>query len=81
MEKTFSPIPKKNKTVVMDFPEAMRKIIEGKKITRLLWDDSEEYCLFKDGWLSIHTRNNFHKWLVNDGDLMATDWVEVKETN
>lgn len=59
---------------VMTFPEAMAEVVKGKKVTRVEWKDVNEYGIFADGWLTIHTQGAFHKWLVNDGDLLATDW-------
>lgn len=59
----------------MDFPDAMREIMAGHTITRLSWDSNDEYCLVKNGILSIFTKGALHSWLVSDGDMQGTDWV------
>lgn len=64
----------------MDFPDAMREVIGGKKVARVSWGD-EDYCLVKEGWLTIFTKGKFYTWHVNDGDLEGQDWIIVKENN
>ena len=61
-------------TNTMGFPDAMAAIIAGKMVTRAVWNDTSEYGILADGWLTIHTQGEFHVWKVNDGDLNATDW-------
>jgi hypothetical protein len=60
--------------VLLTFPEAIVELIKGRKITRDEWNDVNEYGVLADGLLTIHTKGVFNKWLVNDGDLLATDW-------
>lgn len=66
----------------MDFSEAIRKIIDGKKVTRLEWGSKDEYCCISGEFLAIHHKGDAddHSWLVRDGDLLATDW-QVVESN
>jgi hypothetical protein len=78
-ELSVSPVPKKKTVGGFDFPEAMKQIIAGKKVTRLDWGGNGDYCLFKDNWLMIFTKGQFHRWLVNDGDLMGQDWITLPE--
>ncbi len=76
-----SPVPKKKqKPVTFTFPEAMQVVIDGGRVTRLDWNTNAEYGLLKDGWLTIH-RGEFHRWLVNDGDMVATDWIKLPDVN
>lgn len=84
MEEDMSPLPKKKviqEPETMTFPEAMEQVIKGKKITRIEWDSREDYGLLKDGFLLIHNKKDFHKWMITDGDLLATDWVILVEPN
>ena len=64
----------------MDFPEAIRQIINGKKVARVAWGNND-YGLLKDGWLKVFTNNTFFIWKVNDGDLEGNDWIVVGEVN
>jgi len=64
----------------MDFPDAIREIISGKKVARVSWANDDYGCM-KDGWLTIYRNNKFNTWLVNDGDTDGQDWVIVGEVN
>ena len=55
----------------MNFPDALYKVIEGKKITRIEWDNHNIYVLLRDGFLSIFQDGKFSRLLVSDGDLTA----------
>lgn len=77
----LTPIPRKQgESITMDFPDAIKEIINGKKVKRISWPD-EDQGLLKDGWLTIFTRGAFHTWSVNDGDLEGQDWIVIKEGN
>ena len=74
---TTSPILKKAiKTEYLTFYEALRELAENKrKITRVEWGSKMEYGFLSiDGYLSIYTQGAEHRWLVNDGDILAQDW-------
>ena len=60
----------------MDFPDAIRKVIAGKKIHRLEWSDKEYYIFLNGDLLSIHKPDgNNYKIILNEGDLIGIDWV------
>lgn len=82
MEKTLTPrvIKKVPEAKTMDFLDAMREIIAGNKVARLSWSNPD-YCLLKDGWLSIYTKGEFHTWSINDGDMEGNDWIITMEAN
>jgi len=64
----------------MDFPEAIRAIIKGKKITKLEWNDKEIYGVLNDNILMLHKRDGvMYKWMLSDGDLLGEDWIVVGE--
>ena len=69
----LSPNPQEAQ-VLMNFPDALAELIKGSKITRVAWKN-EDYCVLADGWLSIKRDDKFFVWKVNDGDLLAVDWV------
>lgn len=72
-----SPILKARKEV--DFPEAMRAVIAGNKVSKLEWGDDEVYGLLKDGFLKLHKGDgSFHQWIISDGDLLGLDWVIIR---
>ena len=61
----------------MGFVDAIQAIIAGKKVARISWGNTD-YCLMKDGWISIYTKGAFHAWKINDGDISGEDWLVVK---
>ncbi len=78
----ISPLPKKRKVnKLLTFPEAIKEIMKGRKVTRVEWDSNEEYAFLKDEFLSIHTRGKDHTWLVRKVDMDGTDWVVLPEAN
>ena len=80
-EESLTPIPRKEgQAITMDFPNAMRQVIAGKKVKRMSWSD-DDYGFLKDEWLSIRTKGAFHTWLVSAGDLEGNDWITLPETN
>jgi hypothetical protein len=77
---TRSPIPTR-KPVELTFPDAIREVINGKRITRLAWETNDSWGELKDGYLMIFIRGEYHVWSVNDGDLFAIDWVVLPQQN
>jgi len=80
MENTTSPTPQqtgaKSPTATMNFPQAMEKVIEGKKIHKIEWKDKEFYGFLNGEFLSLHKpdgRN--YKWIISDGDLNGDDYI------
>ena len=74
----LTPAPKKAMT--MSFYDALKRINEGKMVKRITWAN-KDYCLMKDGWLTIYTKGDFHTWSVNDGDFEGQDWIIITEPN
>jgi hypothetical protein len=66
-----------HKARTMDFPTAIREVINGKKIRRESWPDIRDYCELKNGWLLILRGDKFFTWSINDGDLEGQDWVII----
>ena len=77
LNKKSSPVVSTSKPISLSFPEAMNEVINGAKITRVEWNDVEEYGYLKDGWLTIHTKGKDCIWKVGDGDMNNNDWVVI----
>jgi len=77
MEQSHSPLPKEAKKL-MDFPEAITKVMLGEKVTREEW--GEEYHGFLNGeYLSLHKPDgNNYQWIISSGDLEAKDYIIIK---
>ena len=71
--------------VQLDIYEALKQIADGKRVTRIIWNDKREYCLFdkKTGFLSVHKAGEpgvmLRPWLINDGDLEGLDWIVLED--
>lgn len=62
----------------LTFPEALSKILEGERVTRLEWENESEYGLMlSDGFLGIRHDNQLYSWKLHQSDLLAEDWVIV----
>lgn len=71
-----SPIPMPG----MSFPDALKAVIEGKKITKVEWGDSKIYGVLENGFLVIHREDGrAHSWIISEGDLMGNDWIVLGE--
>ena len=75
-----SPVPAKE-IVQYSFMDAIRQVLLGKRITRIAWADNQEFGLLKDTYLTIHTKGEYHQWIINDGDLGAIDWIILPPQN
>ena len=70
--------PQKVKLDVFSFDEAIKQVILNKKISRVEWDNKNEYGYLKDSWLTIHKPDGTdYVWTVSDGDVLATDWFLI----
>lgn len=78
MEK--SPVIK-SKPQELTFPEAIKSLIEGKRISRVSWGDVPDYGLMKDGYLMICRNGNFFRWVVSESDMVGVDWIVLATTN
>ncbi len=71
---------------LMNFFDALRKLAEGKRIARISWGNAD-YGVLKDGYVTVfHQKEgeklaDFHKWLINDGDLTADDFIVLPDLN
>lgn len=74
--KGMSPTPPK--IVEMDFPDALREVIAGKKITKLEWTNKAVYGYLKDERLTLRKDDGkpYH-WILSDADIRGTDFVVV----
>jgi len=82
MEQSPTPTRVKVKDAnLMKFPEAMQEIINGKKVQRLEWKESQGedyYSILTGGFLMLHKPDNKHyQWIINDGDLEADDYILI----
>ena len=81
--KEIKPVPDLAKmgTIVMDFPVALRHVIEGRRITKLEWKDSSVFLHLSEGFLLIHKADGTNtRLLLSDGDLLGKDWTVLQDT-
>jgi hypothetical protein len=81
MMKNTSPvgIKKEKPVVMMDFPSAMKEVIQGRKVRRIEWESEEVFVFLHDKYLSIqYPGKSPSPLLVSDGDLMGEDWIVLE---
>ena len=72
----MSPTPRKIKE--MNFPDAIKEIIAGKKITKLEWCNKEIYGVLEDEILVLWKEDGKkYQWIISEGDLQGEDWVVI----
>lgn len=77
-EMSTSPTVQSVQIKKFDFPEAIRKLNMGQKVTRLEWGNPEYYLDVVDTHLKIHKPDNkFYDLIVSDGDMLADDWMTI----
>lgn len=81
-----SPIPPKLELKEVDntpdkltFYDALREMMEGKKVTKLEWKDKHIYGLMANEFLSIHINYQIKAWSVSLSDIEGTDWVVLED--
>ena len=61
----------------MDFPNAIRAVTDGAKVTKLEWDNPD-VIVWLEGRLKIKLADNtIHDLIVTDGDMIGEDWVII----
>lgn len=61
----------------MDFPDAMREVIKGKKVRRMEWEDKDVY-FFMDEFLSIHKSDGKnYQLIVSSADMQSDDYIII----
>lgn len=74
--KGMSPTPRKVKE--MDFPDALREVIAGKKITKLEWCNKEAVVFLEKEILTIYKGDGKpYQLILSEGDLRGEDWVVI----
>lgn len=58
------------------FSDALREILNGRKITRLAWGNDEIYGYMEKSILCISfSDGKSHEWIISEGDMTADDWI------
>lgn len=78
-----SPTPTIRKKGLCNFYEALQALAEGKRITRMDWQDANIYGFLglRENIVCIMTYNEVedkyeeHTWAIAYGDLFAEDWM------
>lgn len=68
------------KPKLMSFPEAVRMVTEGKKITKLEWDNKKIYGYLSKATLhlTLHKEDGVgYDWICSEGDLTGDDFIVI----
>ena len=71
--------PSGDKEELFDFFTAMKKVAEGKRISKKEWKNTKIYCEVKEERLILHKEDGTnHPWIISTGDLTGKDWFGLK---
>ncbi len=72
-----SPVIKKER-FLLNFHQALSKVLEGERITREEWLNEGEFgLLISDGFLGIRRDGKLHTWKLHQMDMEANDWYVI----
>jgi len=78
-----SPLPvivqnEEAKEELFDFPTAIKKIIEGKKISKKEWKNTNIYGKIEKETLVLHKDDGVdYSWIIRSCDLVGKDWFVI----
>ena len=79
MAESPTPSRKKNQEpTLIDFPSALRLVLDGKKVSKKDWGSTEEYFYLKEEWLILHTGGEEHTYQIRDVDLKGKDYFVIQ---
>lgn len=62
----------------MDFLGAMKRVLDGGRITREAWDNTGIYVSLQSGLVTIRMEDKkFHPWTISEVDVYAHDWDDA----
>jgi hypothetical protein len=66
---------------VMDFPEAIKRVASGAKVTKLEWEDDMVFLVLRDNKVMINSGTfndgKLHPFVMQYGDIVGDDWVSL----
>lgn len=80
---TKPPVIEGETVKALTFLEAMQAIIDGKRITKQEWNNTDIFCELMDGFLMIHLKKEgeqgarYHRWEISEGDLIGEDYFVI----
>ena len=81
--KTMCENPFMNEEIHLGFAEALGRMVDGRRVTKLEWNDKRTYGLVLDDLLQLHKAGEAedvtHPWILNRGDLIGWDWMELED--
>lgn len=75
-----SPVPSSNhnKSVYLDFYDALKVIAKGGTVARIIWESGTN-CYLRDGRLRITISGSMYIWEIDVSDMLAEDWVVIND--
>jgi|SaaInlLV_10m_DNA_2_1039722.scaffolds.fasta_scaffold00542_25 hypothetical protein len=73
-----SPVPtikKEEYEDEVDFFEAMKAVVDGKRVTKAEWEDIHQCVYLADEYLKIHIDNKVSNFTVRLPDMLGEDWI------
>ncbi len=76
-DQTISPTPSRIADEIhLSFYDALKVVTDGKKITKIEWENPEIYGFLDGEILKLHKDDGKnYQWIVSEGDLIGNDWI------
>ena len=62
---------------LLNFAQAIQVVLDGGSVTKVEWQNADEYFYMKDGFLTLHTKGKDHTYSLRDVDLQGEDFVAL----
>lgn len=63
---------------VYNFYDALKIVMGGSRISKLEWNNTDEYGVLGDGHLRLHKPDGKqYNWILSDGDILGEDYIVV----
>jgi len=72
-----SPIVGLPEDDLIDFPQAMQAVKDGKSVSKAEWVNRELFLLLEGGFLKISRHGALSQVILKDGDVLSNDWFII----
>lgn len=63
----------------LDFYQALKEIMNGKRITKEEWENTGEYGILLNEYLCIHREDKDHRWVLSLADIEGLDYQVLED--
>lgn len=69
-----------NQTKLLTFYDAMERVLDGRMVSKLEWNDTQFYGVLEKDILMLHKPDGkLYNWIIIRGDIAGNDWFVLPE--